>query len=461
MTNANLRRADLSEAYLKQANCSGSDFRFADLSSASLYKANLSGATLRYAYLTHSRNQYVDLSDGTLSSVKARHASFYRANMKDTVIENANLSSAILKEADLSNTVLRDTDLSDADCTNVELTDGDLQNTTLENTTFNRANLANTALRDANLTNATLRNADLPGVDLRDSKLEQTNLKDANMREINLENTHLKEANLSEAKLIAADCEGAVFHDANLIRASLENADLVRADLSGAYLFGTSFDGGKIDGETKICRDGNIGDLSTSNHCRYDIDAIPEMAVESLIEHDDEIEAAAEAAEVIRARRARSTYRRLEDLARQNGYPDLKSEMFIRRQDARRELLYAEGRSLKASFAEVQKRLFNYGESFARILSISIGTVVCGWLMYLSLGIVEDSAGDPIYLQHAIQTPSLIYDTLLHSILVFFSGNRVLETTGRVGEGVVVTQSMIGPILLAMLIFVLGRRAAR
>jgi hypothetical protein len=49
----------------------------------------------------------------------------------------------------------------------------------------------------------------------------------------------------------------------------------------------------------------------------------------------------------------------------------------------------------------------------------------------------------------------------LNSVFVFFTGNSVLETTSRVGEGFVVIESMIGPILVALLIFVLGRRAAR
>ena len=45
--------------------------------------------------------------------------------------------------------------------------------------------------------------------------------------------------------------------------------------------------------------------------------------------------------------------------------------MFVRRQDARRELLRAQGRWLQTAFAQVQKTLFEYGESFSRIVGIA------------------------------------------------------------------------------------------
>ncbi len=79
----------------------------------------------------------------------------------------------------------------------------------------------------------------------------------------------------------------------------------------------------------------------TENACRYDSDNSPTSASDAIdqstLDEDTDVEKA-------RARRARSTYSRLEVLARENGFPGLKSEMFTRRQDARRELLRAQGR---------------------------------------------------------------------------------------------------------------------
>jgi hypothetical protein len=87
--------------------------------------------------------------------------------------------------------------------------------------------------------------------------------------------------------------------------------------------------------------------------------------------------------------------------------------------------------------------------------------IFLSWIAYMTLHIVESEDAGVISPQQIGDDPILMYDTLLHSVLVFFSGNRILETTNRIGEGIVVAQSMAGPILIALLIFVLGRRAAR
>ncbi len=82
-------------------------------------------------------------------------------------------------------------------------------------------------------------------------------------------------------------------------------------------------------------------------------------------------------------------------------------------------------------------------------------------MLYSLFPIVETDNGRELGAQTIIESPGLISQTLLNSVLVFFTGNRVLESTGPVGEAVAVIESMIGPILVALLIFVLGRRAAR
>jgi hypothetical protein len=282
---------------------------------------------------------------------------------------------------------------------------------------------------------------------------------EAELRRVELEGANLNSAELNEAAFTAADCENVQFKEANLQRATLENADLSGADFSKAYIYQTRFDGAQINQETQFHPDGEVGDTRTDNACRYDSKVRPKTSAESIAE-----EVATDSdtnVDEIRARRARSTYTRLERLARENGFPNLKSEMFIRRQDARRELFSAQSQTLKRWFAQLQKWVFNYGESFRRIIIISVATIILSWIAYIMGGIVATDDGTPINFAVVLNDPVLIYDTLLNSVLVFFSGNRVLETTNRIGEGIVVAESMVGPILIALLIFVLGRRAAR
>jgi uncharacterized protein YjbI with pentapeptide repeats len=450
-----LRDADLSDADLRDANLSAADFREADLSDAILSDANLSAANLSGAFLFNADLSGAEVFDADLSGTD-----LMKADLSGAYLHSADLSGTLLRDVDLSEANLRFADLSGAglidDLSGADLSEADLSGAVLPAVDLSEANL-----RLADLSDADLRDADLSDADLRDTDFSDADLTEADLREDDLEGAEFHRADLREATLTSSDCEGAEFNGAILNRASLENADLVRAQFPDAHLFGTRLTGAQIDSQTQFAPDGPVGDLDTPNPCRYDSELISETSFEAVIENGDEIEDKQESAEVIRARRARSTYRRLEELARQNGFPDLQSEMFVRRQDARRELLFAKSGRIKGSFAQAQKWLFNYGESFSRIFGVSALTILLAWGLYMTTGIVEDTSGNTIDLRLVITEPLLIYDTFIHSVLVFFTGNQVLTTTGRVGRGIITIESMVGPILVALLIFVLGRRAAR
>jgi len=371
---------------------------------------------------------------------------------------------------DLSGAYLSGVDLSGADLSGVDLSSANLTDAVLEGADLSEATVTRATLTDANLTGA-----DLFGATAYNVFLDEAELQKADLREADLERAVFEKANLREANLTGADCESADFTEAILRQASLETTDLMKADFSNAYLFGTRFTGARIDGQTQFGPDGPISDLTTDNICRYDSSQRDRATVGSkidsnqmIISENDDISDSdygfdpnKKKIEAARARRATSTYRRLEILARQNGFPSLQSEMFIRRQDARRELLFAERRLTATVFAQVQKWLFNYGESFKRITGISAGAIIFSWALYSLAGISKKPEGTPIRAQTISTEPLVAVDTLIYSVQIFFSGNGSLETTGRLGQAVVSVESMIGPILLALLIFVLGRRAAR
>ena len=54
-----------------------------------------------------------------------------------------------------------------------------------------------------------------------------------------------------------------------------------------------------------------------------------------------------------------------------------------------------------------------------------------------------------------------MWETLYHSILVFFTGTGPLSPNNIAGQVFNAIGSMAGPFFLALLVFVLGRRAAR
>lgn len=446
LRDADMRNTDLVGEDLSGANLAGADFTDADLMRADLREAELANATLSHAALFHA---------------KLNHANLNHATITDALLEGADLTDSTLREADLSDSIIDVADLSGSHLYEANLSGVELNGTTLTGVNLMKAKLDGAEAEDADFSESKLIETDLSESIISKSKFTGANLKDANLSFSEAEKADFSDANLRETKLISADCEGAVFERALLIRALLEDVNLTKANLTDAFLFGAKIDGAQIDSRTRLCEDGTIGEIGTDNYCRYDADSKHVDAIESVHETANELARKEELADTIRFRRARSVYRRLEDLARQNGFPDVKSEMFVRRQEARRKLLYLTGSRRKKIFAEIQKQIFLYGESFTRIGLVFIFSILFFWVIYTTSGVVKTSEGNTVYIGLIADNPTLIFDTLAQSIRGFFAGTQQLQPIGSVGGWIIAIQSTIGPILTALVIFVLGRRAAR
>lgn len=404
LRNLSLRGADISGTVRSEKDLSGvilshTDLSDADLTNTDLSKANLGGAILSGA----------DLRETTLAGAHLDDADLSEAELSPNIgTEGVDISGASLIEADLSQAELGFADLSGTNLTGAELPEATLYEAKLP-TKLSRTNLSGTNLQRSNLAEA----------ELQDANLTEADLKDVDLREAELDGAQLYRADLTESMLTSADCEAAEFTGAKLTRATFEAADITGADFSQAFLFQTRFTGAQINGRTQFCEEGEIGDTATPNYCRYDIEASPESALESIEKEQAAIDTGIESATLLQNRYARSTYRRLETLAQENGFPDLQSEMFTRRQDARRNLLFQQGQTTKGLFAWVQDKLFRYGESFSRIATLSVVIILMSWVIYTISGVVETEGGGPITLPVAINDPSVAVDTFFYSVSIF------------------------------------------
>ena len=202
----NLRGADLTFEYLKEANLSG-----ADLSEVNLGGANLSGADLSRA----------DLKKANLTV----------ANLSASKLSGANLSAAKLSRADLRRTDLRDAILGGAN--------------------LNGANLSGANLYGANLSEVNVGEANLSGARLVLANLSGANLSGADLSAARLVLANLSGADLSGAHLYGADLSRANLSGANLQAAALVSTDLSGADLTGCLIYGVSAWRPKLDTKTK------------------------------------------------------------------------------------------------------------------------------------------------------------------------------------------------------------------
>jgi uncharacterized protein YjbI with pentapeptide repeats len=255
------------------------------------------------------------------------------------------------------------------------------------------------------------------------------------------QNAELGTVDFKEVSLESADFEGADLSGAILERAKLSGADLFSTNLSGAYLYGARVGDVGINTET-------VFDEYGEHRCVYD----PNSEYEYVPDGEEQVG---------QLRKAMGTYHVLEQLTRANTLPDEQAKFFARRQDMRRAQLREEGRRVEYWFAEAQNAIFRHGESFSRVVGWSVGTIVAfafifplgGWLQSGSTGTLTYGA--------IAESPQLMWQSFYHSALLFLTGGGPLAPTGFIGEVLTTIEALIAPILLALLIFVLGRRAAR
>ena len=128
----NLRRTNLSNAKLQNAN----------LMYAKLQKANLTDAKLQDAYLSHARLQRAYLIDAKLQQARLAGAKLQGARLIRTNLRNAYLTYAKLQGATLIRTNLEEADLRWADLTEVDLRNAaSLRGVKLHRTKLNRTRL--------------------------------------------------------------------------------------------------------------------------------------------------------------------------------------------------------------------------------------------------------------------------------------------------------------------------------
>ncbi|WP_026735835.1 nSTAND1 domain-containing NTPase [Fischerella sp. PCC 9605] len=141
LKNINLRRIDLSRAFLRGANLSNADLRGTNLSRADLRNTGLYNADLSNA----------NLSNADLSAAGLGNANFSNTNLSSANLSPANLSDANLRGADLSDANLRSANLSDANLRGADLSDANLSDAILSRADLSSANLSNADLSGANL----------------------------------------------------------------------------------------------------------------------------------------------------------------------------------------------------------------------------------------------------------------------------------------------------------------------
>jgi hypothetical protein len=329
--------------------------------------------------------------------------------------------------------------------------------------------LADVSLRDADMAEVTLQDATLAGATLADATLVDADLRGADLHgancwEAELNDIHLGGATLDAADLRAADCSDAILRGATLDSANLEGTFFARADLFDATLtrtrsYGAVFSEARANEGTELderCVYDPGSDADTTQQRAESGDAVSDggQATDTTVAGSD----------VDPLTKAEATYQELESLCSENALLTRQSRYFVRRQDIHTEEHRREGNWSRWVRARVSRAVVLYGESPFRVLSAAAAVIIGSALLY-PLGLLRVSATGQLLTYPSPTEPvalvTTLVDSLYFSVLTFTTMTFGLYTPVGAGKFLTMLETGAGIVLMALLVFVFGRRATR
>lgn len=268
---------------------------------------------------------------------------------------------------------------------------------------------------------------------------------------------------MSGSTLDHTDLSDANLRDVDLRDANLQSADLEGATLNRARLYGVQVGGATINPTTVLA--------TPDRRCLYDPASDPEY--EQSDENSDgtvwdtshrlrkrEASGSADGRTLGQFEKAIDTYHTLEQLARENALPDEESTFFARRQDMQRRQRRAEGEWGRWFRSWASNVVVRYGESPWRVIGSTACIILACALLYPLYGIETEGA----VLRYATADVGLgqtLLESLYFSIVTFTTlGYGDVQPVG-LARVIATSETIAGSALLALLVFVFGRRATR
>lgn len=360
----------------------------------------------------------------------------------------------------------------------------------IEESTFKEARFENLA----NFTDAVLSDTVFPDVVFNDEALFSCTFEDeVDFSNASLGNDFKIEGATFEQppKFNNADLTNATLTGIDLRRANLEGAQMSRATLFGtdlrwAYLSGAVINDVRINNETKFLgRPDGHNNNDDDDDSGYTIRSIRKIPVCVYDPEFDETETDRS--------KAKSFYHAIEELSGRSARPKLQAHCSIRRKDLER-LQYKEDvcrfkenacrfgqkrilASLKLRLSGIGRKTMLYGESPWRIIVTGMSIIFLFGILYSVTSGVAIRTNRPTHTFDFIQkifnmfnlgpisppkTLEILLVNMYFSIVTFTTlGYGDIQPAGPETQALAGLESLLGAALIALLVFVLGRRSAR
>lgn len=460
-------------------NCS---LRNANFSRSNLEETDFSGAVLGDP--SQKQNYGVDFSDANLAN-----ADFSRSNLRGADFSNTDLSNANLTQLDAGFLDTSD-HKEETKFLNVKLTNADLSNSDFSSADFSDADFSSNVLRrtavwgpgvyssdnddDENFdfetsvfTNSNFSSANLNRLELSELDFSSADLSDVTLLGATLSEVKMDHAILSRADIRSGDLSDSSLSDADLTKAALERTDLSGVDFRDATLNHVSFEGNKLDG-LKINEETSFTPPSRWE-LRADADAETGVFDNWGIRRLRALNRSASTPEDLQS--AEIQYRLVQQLQREhNLIPDFTLSVYEKH--AKRKRALAEKNFTQWISMAFSRWILGYGLLIRPVIGTMIAIIIIFGLLYPALGFQDATTTlffrESQIIQYDSVPPSLSYQTGVDILHGLYLSAITFSTLGYgdispIGSARVLAavQSFIRGLLMAYLVFVLGRKISR
>lgn len=296
---------------------------------------------------------------------------------------------------------------------------------------------------------------------------------------VDFSGTELDGSDFGGADLTDAILKDTLLRGADLETAQLSRANLTGADLRGAALAETVLTDARINDRTQFLQP-PVNNLpvearvprvlsillpkfsTTVPTCGYDCAFTPPDNANSTVDWP-----------TTNLDKCKSVYKNIENIAGLSSRPRLQSRALVRRKDIQsiqnRREISCDNKSVISKFGDyieimnstLARWILLYGESPWRIVIWSLGTILLFSLLYPVGGWMQPEGSDPITYGQISANPIEFGNSIYYSTLTFTAlGFGDFEPVG-LGRALTTIETAVGAVLLALLVFVLGRKAAR
>ncbi|RDZ50451.1 hypothetical protein C5C07_19200 [Haloferax sp. Atlit-4N] len=402
-------------------------------------------------------------SDIDFSGSGFEEASFDGCTIRESVFNNCFLDNSDFVDASLFNVDIRQSTTQSTNFKNSSLDHVDFERTDIEGAIFSGAHLSDVDLsRVADSGNLYFDDARILSCDLSYCDLRNTWFNDSSCYLANFANSRFAGSDFSGSELQNCD-----FTMAHLRKVNFRNADILGCDLTGASLFDISLHNVRVSQGTsfglpilheQIADWNRYSDGEVELRLSWWSDEWPESiktpdgprtALKALVTRSELCEKQYDAAAQL--------YETIQQLQRRNGITTHLREYRIQEKHATRKAALAGGKWFSWLKLEISRLTSLYAESYERVILTSV-LLIFGFSLIYPIWGLKTANETVIYgsnLQLAIDT---VVQSLYFSIVTFTTlGYGDIQPLGG-SQLVAAIESFLGALLMAFLVFVLGRR---